>query len=67
MNKALFGAWEGNWLAWNNAHDAALPNAKGQKPGFFVDLVAETEEAERLDAYSPDAVQYQIAAREIKA
>lgn len=66
VNKALFGAWEGNWLAWNNAHDVALPNATGPRLGFFMYPVAETEE-ERLDSYSPDAFQYQITAKEIKA
>src|SRR5436853_1740780 len=23
----LFGAWEGNWVAYNTAHDVKLPNA----------------------------------------
>ena len=27
VNKALFGGWEGNWMAYNTAHDVALPNA----------------------------------------
>jgi transglutaminase-like putative cysteine protease len=66
VNKALFGNWEGNWLAWNTAHDVALPNSKGPKLGFFMYPAAETEE-ERLDSYSPDAFKYQITAREIKA
>jgi transglutaminase-like putative cysteine protease len=64
VNKALFGGWEGNWLAWNTAHDVALPNAKGPKLGFLMYPVAETEE-ERLDSYSPDAFRYQITAREV--
>ncbi|MDP2255360.1 MAG: transglutaminase domain-containing protein, partial [Polaromonas sp.] len=25
VNKALFGGWEGNWMAYNTAHDIALP------------------------------------------
>jgi len=66
VNKALFGGWEGNWLAWNTAHDVALPGAKGPKLGFLMYPVAETAE-ERLDSYSPDAFKYQITAREIKA
>jgi transglutaminase-like putative cysteine protease len=66
VNKALFGGWEGNWLAWNNAHDVRLPNSKGPTLGFFMYPVAETEE-ERLDSYSPDAFQYQITAREVTA
>jgi len=65
VNKALFGNWEGNWLAYNNAHDVALPGAKGPKLGFFMYPAAETD-IERLDSYSPDAFKYQITAREIK-
>ena len=26
--KALFGAWEGNWVAFNTAHDVKLPGSK---------------------------------------
>src|SRR5690606_3170594 len=26
--KALFGAWEGNWVAYNTAHDVALPGSR---------------------------------------
>jgi transglutaminase-like putative cysteine protease len=66
VNQALFGGWEGNWLAWNNAHDVALPNSTGPKLGFFMYPAAETGD-ERLDAYSPDAFKYQITAREIRA
>ena len=29
--KALFGAWEMNWLAYNAAHDLALPGATGRR------------------------------------
>ncbi|MCZ8294031.1 MAG: transglutaminase domain-containing protein [Hylemonella sp.] len=64
VNQALFGGWEGNWLAWNMAHDVALPGAKGPKLGFLMYPVAETAE-ERLDSYSPDAFKYQITAREL--
>lgn len=66
VNQALFGGWEGNWLAWNMAHDVALPGAKGPKLGFLMYPVCETAE-ERLDSYAPDAFKYQITAREIKA
>ncbi len=64
VNKALFGGWEGNWLAWNMAHDVALPGAKGPKLGFLMYPVCETGD-ERLDSYSPDAFKYQISAREL--
>src|SRR5690606_20733841 len=46
--KALFGAWETNWLAYNVAHDIALPGAKGPRLGFLMYPQAETA-AGRLD------------------
>jgi transglutaminase-like putative cysteine protease len=66
VNKALFGGWEGNWMAWNMAHDLKLPQAQGPALGFLMYPVAETG-GERLDSYAPDAFKYQITAREIKA
>ena len=66
VNKALFGGWEGNWMAFNNAHDVSLPHAKGPKLGFFMYPVAENASG-RLDSYAPDTFKYQIGAKEIKA
>ncbi len=66
INKGLFGAWEGNWMAYNTAHDVTLPHSKGGKLGFFMYPVAETA-AGRLDSYAPDTFKYQISALEIKA
>jgi transglutaminase-like putative cysteine protease len=66
VNKALFGGWEGNWMAFNNAHDLSLPHAQGPKLGFFMYPVAENA-AGRLDSYAPDTFKYQISAKEIKA
>ena len=66
VNKALFGGWEGNWMAWNMAHDVKLPQAQGPALGFLMYPVAETG-GERLDSYAPDSFKYQITAREIKA
>ncbi|HSS82467.1 MAG TPA: transglutaminase domain-containing protein, partial [Reyranella sp.] len=40
--KALFGAWEMNWLAYNVAHHIALPGAKGPKVEFLMYPQAET-------------------------
>ena len=65
INKGLFGGWEGNWMAFNTAHDVSLPNSQGEKLGFFMYPVAETA-AGRLDSYSPDSFKYQISAKEIK-
>ncbi|HPW83654.1 MAG TPA: transglutaminase domain-containing protein [Rhodoferax sp.] len=64
--KNLFGGWEGNWMAYNVAHDVALPHSAGPRLGFFMYPAAETA-AGRLDSYAPDAFKYQISAREITA
>ena len=66
VNKALFGGWEGNWMAYNTAHDVSLPNAKGSQLGFFMYPVGENA-AGRFDSYAPDDFKYQITAKEIKA
>ncbi|MFZ3218659.1 MAG: transglutaminase domain-containing protein [Rhodoferax sp.] len=66
VNRALFGSWEGNWMAYNTAHDVTLPHAQGPRLGFFMYPTAETA-AGRLDSYAPDDFQYQITAQEIKA
>jgi transglutaminase-like putative cysteine protease len=61
----LFGGWEGNWLAFNTAHDVVLPYAaSGGTLGFFMYPQAETR-GERLDSLDPDGFKYTIAAREI--
>jgi len=62
----LFGAWEMNWLAYNEAHDVKLPGSKGPAIGFLMYPQAETEK-ERLDSLDPDAFKYTITSREIKA
>ncbi|MBL0140558.1 MAG: transglutaminase domain-containing protein [Betaproteobacteria bacterium] len=60
----LFGSWEMNWLAYNFAHDVALPGAaKGRIP-FFMYPQCETADG-RLDSLDPDNFRYQITAREI--
>ncbi len=62
--KTLLGAWEGNWLAYNFAHDIALPGSAGPKLPFLMYPQAETA-AGRLDPLEPDSVKYAIMAREI--
>ncbi len=64
--KTLFGAWEMNWLAYNFAHDLALPGSSGPKVGFLMYPQAEVG-GERLDALEPDAFKYVITAKEITA
>lgn len=60
----LFGAWEMNWMAYNFAHDVALPGSKGGPIGFFMYPQAETEQG-RLDCLDPDNFKYEIQAQEI--
>ena len=63
----LFGGWEGNWLAFNTAHDVALPNAtQGGQLGFFMYPQSETAQGRR-DSLDPDTFKYTITTREIKA
>jgi transglutaminase-like putative cysteine protease len=63
----LFGGWEGNWVAFNTAHDVALPGAtQGGKLGFFMYPQSETSEGRR-DSLDPDNFKYTITTREIKA
>ncbi|RYG12831.1 MAG: transglutaminase [Burkholderiales bacterium] len=63
VNTALFGGWEGNWMAYNTAHDLALPNSTGEKLGFFMYPMAENALG-RFDPYAPDDFKYQITAKE---
>lgn len=61
----LFGSWEGNWVAYNMAHDLALPNATVKsKLGFLMYPQAETDDG-RLDSLDPDNFKYTIVTREI--
>ncbi len=61
---ALFGAWETNWLAYNDSHDIALPGSKGPKVPFLMYPQAETADG-RLDSLDPDTFKYTITARQI--
>jgi transglutaminase-like putative cysteine protease len=60
----LFGTWEMNWMAYNFAHDVALPGSKGGPVGFLMYPQAETAEG-RLDCLDPDSFKYEIQAVEI--
>ena len=62
----LFGSWEMNWMAYNFAHDVALPGSNGAPVGFFMYPQAETTDG-RLDSLDPDNFKYEITSREIKA
>jgi len=62
----LFGAWEMNWLAYNEAHDVKLPGSSGPAVAFLMYPQAETGR-DRLDSLDPDNFKYTITARELKA
>lgn len=64
--KALFGAWETNWLAYNVAHDIKLPGSKADPVGFLMYPQVETG-AGLVDCLDPDSVKYTITAREVTA
>jgi transglutaminase-like putative cysteine protease len=64
VRQKLFGAWEMNWLAYNEAHDVKLPGSSGPALGFLMYPQAETGK-ERLDSLDPDNFKYTITAREI--
>lgn len=61
----LFGAWEGNWLAYNTAHDVVLPGS-AHKVGFLMYPQAEVADA-LLDCLDPDSFRYAITAQELAA
>jgi transglutaminase-like putative cysteine protease len=60
----LFGSWEMNWMAYNFAHDVALPGSAGAPVGFLMYPQAETADG-RLDSLDPDRFKYEITSKEI--
>lgn len=63
---ALFGSWEGNWLAFNTAHDIKLPGSKEPAIGFLMYPQGEGKSG-FLDPLDPDKFKYRITARELTA
>lgn len=61
----LFGSWEMNWIAYNFAHDVALPESQGPTLGYLMYPQAETKEG-RLDSLDPDNFKYEITSREVR-
>jgi len=59
----LFGAWEMNWMAYNFAHDVALPGSGSASLGFLMYPQAETADG-RLDCLDPVNFKYEITSRE---
>ncbi|HEX4112645.1 MAG TPA: transglutaminase family protein [Stellaceae bacterium] len=62
--QTLFGAWEGNWVAYNDAHDVALPGSTGLTIGFLMYPQAESA-AGRADCLDAANFSYTIESREI--
>jgi transglutaminase-like putative cysteine protease len=59
----LFGFWEMNWMAYNFAHDVALPGSNRAPVGFLMYPEAETTDG-RLDSLNPDDFKYEITSKE---
>jgi transglutaminase-like putative cysteine protease len=62
--KTLFGGWEGNWLAFNTAHDVKLPGSSEPPLPFLMYPQAEDKQGP-VDPLDPDAFRYTITAREL--
>jgi len=62
----LFGSWEMNWMAYNFAHDVALPGSDGPPLAFLMYPQAETAKG-RVDSLDPQSFRYEITSREIAA
>ena len=60
----LFGSWEMNWVAFNDAADVTLPGWKGDPLPFFMYPQCQTT-AGPLDSLDADAFRYSIASREV--
>ena len=64
--ETLFSAWEMNWLAYNFAHDVALPGSKGARVPFLMYPQAENNNG-RLDSLDPPTFVYKLTAKELNA
>jgi transglutaminase-like putative cysteine protease len=66
MRTFLFGNWEGNWLAYNYAHDVRLPGSTSAPLPFLMYPQAETANG-RLDSLDPENFKYRIVSRQLSA
>lgn len=66
VRKALFGQWEGNWIAYNAAADVQLPGSFGKALPFLMYPQAESGGG-RHDPLDAESFVYKIHAREITA
>jgi transglutaminase-like putative cysteine protease len=63
--KTLFGAWETNWMPYNDAQDVRLNGASGGTIPFLMYPQVEVA-GKMLDCYTADQVRYTITARQIE-
>jgi transglutaminase-like putative cysteine protease len=59
----LFGSWEMNWIAYNFAHDVALPGGTGGPLPFLMYPQAHTADG-RLDSLDAANFRYEITSKE---
>lgn len=64
--RTLFGAWEGNWVAFNTAHDVSLPGSK-EPPLPFLMYPQAQDKSGLVDPLDPEAFQYKITAHALTA
>jgi transglutaminase-like putative cysteine protease len=64
VRERLFGSWEGNWIAFNDAHDVVLPGSTGKPLPFLMYPQAEAG-GTRRDSLDPEHFKYEISAREL--
>ncbi len=62
--EALFGSWEMNWIAFNDAHDLVLPGSAGKPLPFLMYPQAEVAGVRR-DSLDPAKFKYTITARQV--
>jgi transglutaminase-like putative cysteine protease len=62
----LFGAWEGNYMAYNDAHDVALPGSSGDPVPFLMYPQAEVGGV-RSDSLDATTFTYEITVAEARA
>ncbi|MDN4591588.1 transglutaminase [Xenophilus aerolatus] len=66
-NAMLFGAWESNWLGYNNAEDVRLPGSRQGTPiAFLMYPNGETAKG-RLDSLDPASFKYVIQSKRVSA
>jgi len=63
--ETLFGSWEGNWVAYNDAHDVALPGSVNGDMPFLMYPVGESSGTRFSTSLEPDQFRYKITSREV--